>query len=97
MVILGYTTNGTEYEGIFDSLFNMSVTDMGLDHIVAHTDLRYSQGTSYIRNGFVIEETIGPDYRFVSNNRTHCKTTVFEDEKHRIYDCGKLKLVWRKE
>ena len=116
--LVRFATDGMNYPGIFSKLFKNAIESQQYDKVISFADLRHSNGGVYINNGFILENTIPPDYRYVFRNQTKhkssfTKTKIAEKfgvniegktEKQlmedlnipRIYDCGKLKFVWRR-
>jgi KaiC/GvpD/RAD55 family RecA-like ATPase len=73
MDLTRFCTDGKIYAGLFSKLLKAARTEINED-IVTFADLRYSDGGLYERCGFIKEEMIRPDYKYVKRNKTFHKS-----------------------
>jgi very-short-patch-repair endonuclease len=73
--LIRFCSNGKTYAGMFSKLFRYSIETFGFENVISFADLRYSEGAVYEKNGFVLENVIGPDYRYILGNKTFHKSS----------------------
>lgn len=73
--LIRFCTDGKLYAGVFSRLFKASVKEEGYTKVISFADLRYSDGGVYQKNGFVLEDTIRPDYRYIKGLKTFHKSS----------------------
>lgn len=116
--LVRFCSDGATYAGLFSKMFKWAREQEQFDEVISFSDLRYSEGDVYRKNGFEFVNEIAPDYRYIVGTRTYHKSSFTKKriaEKYkidmsaitereamamlkigRIYDCGKLKFVWRR-
>ena len=73
--LIRFCSDGRTYAGMFSRLFRYSINQFGFTSVISFADLRYSDGGVYRRNGFVLENVIKPDYRYIVGDKTFHKSS----------------------
>lgn len=66
--LVRYCTSCTVVGG-FSKLLSYFKLNYEYDMIISFADLRWSDGDIYIRNGFIAEKTLPPDYYYIKKNK----------------------------
>ena len=85
------------------------------NELITWVDLRWSNGSSWFKNGWILSGTLPPDYFYYNSKNTKIvskqsrqKSLVntptemtehqhsLKDGLYRVYDCGKLRLIYKK-
>ena len=98
-------------QGLLSKLTKLASSELKAD-IVSWADCRYSTGNGYKKAGWILEETLPPDYLYFKGIKTYSKQsrqkkkigtlegmTESEHAKldglRRIWDCGKLRFIYK--
>ena len=93
--LIRYATNGKVYAGLFSRLLKHAIRYRNYTEILSFSDLRYSNGEVYIKNGFGLVKEIPPDYRYVYRGKTWHKSSFTKSKIHQKFGLDMSKLTER--
>ena len=83
--LVRYCTNGGNYPGIFSRLFAFAIKQYCIRDVISFADLRHSQGSLYLNNGFNFVHEIPPDYQYVYRDKTYHKGSFTKDQINKMF------------